>query len=381
MCCHLTAHGVIATRTAIDVVNHDNARKYGHHRGDTNTRVPAGGASERPRRRFFDFPSAREDYLREEMNDYTTTMYALRPIVTLPTIRPCSKPMYEMRNIHEDERDGRRSHQDANTDAKMPDDVITEQKPLPEYGALEIRQEKILNQLAELKKQVSTLCHFLKQSNKAQKPVKKICRLPPRKVLNINILIKANPRRRPYLIDALHKLWKHTDFRVKTYAHSTVKQEVPDYFPPRIISTTKNVVNVILIWKEVEQLEAYVDLQSEPLLGQVNLLRYLYRMIDPYENDQARVHLMDYVLDTCYVACYQKWKTVHDILYTLNSRFDEWSGKDKPNIADVAVWCLIKELNIISLPDPLQQMDKKYDEMFLRKKTKVPLFTQSNYIM
>jgi len=36
----------------------------------------------------------------------------------------------------------------------------------PEYSALEIRQEKILNQLAELKKQVSTLCSFLKRSNK-----------------------------------------------------------------------------------------------------------------------------------------------------------------------------------------------------------------------
>lgn len=39
------------------------------------------------------------------------------------------------------------------------------QSPLPEYNALEARQEKILAQLAELKKQVSTLSGFLKQTN------------------------------------------------------------------------------------------------------------------------------------------------------------------------------------------------------------------------
>jgi hypothetical protein len=32
--------------------------------------------------------------------------------------------MYEMRSIHEDAYDG---HHDADTDAKMPDDVITKQ--------------------------------------------------------------------------------------------------------------------------------------------------------------------------------------------------------------------------------------------------------------
>lgn len=39
------------------------------------------------------------------------------------------------------------------------------QNPLPEYALLEARQEKILTQLAELKKQVSTLCNFLKHTN------------------------------------------------------------------------------------------------------------------------------------------------------------------------------------------------------------------------
>jgi len=46
------------------------------------------------------------------------------------------------------------------------------QEPSPEYEALEARQEKILVQLAELKKQVSTLCHFLKQSNQMEKSLK-----------------------------------------------------------------------------------------------------------------------------------------------------------------------------------------------------------------
>lgn len=44
------------------------------------------------------------------------------------------------------------------------------QNPLPEYALLEARQEKILAQLAELKKQVSTLCDLLKHTNHVMLP-------------------------------------------------------------------------------------------------------------------------------------------------------------------------------------------------------------------
>jgi len=73
---------------------------------------------------FFDFPGIRENCYRRKMSDHATMMYALPSILTLPTICPRSKTMYEMRSIHEDAYDG---HHDADTDAKMPDDVITKQ--------------------------------------------------------------------------------------------------------------------------------------------------------------------------------------------------------------------------------------------------------------
>jgi zona occludens toxin (predicted ATPase) len=63
-------------------------------------------------------------------------------------------------------------------------------------------------------------------------------------------LIKANPLRKPYLLYALQKLWKDTDIRIQTYKHSTIKQDIPDCFPPNIICTTKNVVNITMIWKK-----------------------------------------------------------------------------------------------------------------------------------
>lgn len=52
-------------------------------------------------------------------------MYALRPIFDLPPCSP-SKVMYKLPNILADKDDGS-SHVEADIDAKMPDDVVTEQ--------------------------------------------------------------------------------------------------------------------------------------------------------------------------------------------------------------------------------------------------------------
>jgi len=73
-------------------------------------------------------------------------------------------------------------------------------------------------------------------------------------------LIKANPLRKPYFLYALQKLWEDTDIRIQTYKHSTIKQEIPDCFPVTMICTTKNVINITMIWKKGKVKLILVDL-------------------------------------------------------------------------------------------------------------------------
>lgn len=111
-------------------------------------------------------------------------------------------------------------------------------------------------------------------------------------------------------------------------------------------------------------METYTDLHSEPILGQANLLRYLYRMIDPYETDIMHTNLMDRVLDMCHVSsCLQLFN--RDVLYELSATVDEWSGRDKPNIADVCLWSLINQNTITLLPKPLEAWRKTCERTFL----------------
>lgn len=65
----------------------------------------------------------REPFTREEAAR-TTKMYTLQPINVVPPCSP-SKVMYQLPNILADVHDG--SHTGADIDAKMPDNVITEQ--------------------------------------------------------------------------------------------------------------------------------------------------------------------------------------------------------------------------------------------------------------
>lgn len=65
----------------------------------------------------------------------------------------------------------------------------------------------------------------------------------------VQLLLNVNPSKPPYSILALQKLWKDTNFRVKSYIHSTVSGQIPIVFP-QITKSTANVIELTLIWKE-----------------------------------------------------------------------------------------------------------------------------------
>ncbi|KAL0125666.1 hypothetical protein PUN28_004622 [Cardiocondyla obscurior] len=287
-----------------------------------------------------------------------TKMYRLPPIVDLPSKCPHSKSIYEMRNIHEDWRA-------TEAEAKMPDDVLT-QASLPEYEALEARQEKILSQLAELKKQVSKLYSFLRQSNQAE--VKKdFVAVQVQKPVSLELVLNVNPSKPPYSILALQKLWKDTSFRVKSYIHSTINDQIPIVFPYTTKCAT-NTVELTLIWKDVSDMEVITDLRSTTIKGEVNFLRYVSRLIEShsYENTCLQPHTLDFALD--FTNLLHKEQNIEKGLLKLAHEFEKWSCKGGFNIVDIAVWSLIKQFPGTILPLTLREWYDKCDKVFTEGK-------------
>ncbi|CAK9823194.1 Probable aminoacyl tRNA synthase complex-interacting multifunctional protein 2 [Anthophora retusa] len=296
------------------------------------------------------------------------TMYTLKLIVSLPRTLHHRKTMYEMRNIHEERST------DDHTEAEnkiVPD--ITEQvinflkSPLPEYKALEVRQEKILTQLAELKKQVSTLSDFLKQTNQvAIADERPICH----ESINVNLIINVNPKRPPHFISALQKLWKDTDIKVQTYIHSSVSKEGSISYQSTTTCSRNNVINLSVIWKDVVDLELVSGLHSYHIIGETNCLRYLSRLISShnYENclSVKEVNSIDTVLDLCHSIHFEESpKVKQEILYLIANKINKnWSDNKIFDLADIAAWCTIKQIFPKECPPKLNKWFTACEKLF-----------------
>ncbi|KAG7208957.1 hypothetical protein KM043_015127 [Ampulex compressa] len=292
-----------------------------------------------------------------------TRMYALKPIISLPDTLTHSKSMYELKNIHGVTR------MDDHTGDEIrivPD--ITEQAPLPEFTALEARQEKILSQLAELKKQVSTLCNFLKGTNKTTSA--KDCK--NKEPVNLNLIINVNPTRPPYSLLALRKIWKDTDVKVQAYVHSSIATEVPKIQGSDTNTPGNNTLDLCLIWKEVKDLEFITGLHGYPLQGEVNLLRYISRVINThdYENDACpmETHVVDSILDLCHWLSVEKSERQrYEVLHILGNKLEKYkrAKNNQPSIAEIAAWSVMKQLCLEKLPLYLEKWFRTNDMVFI----------------
>ncbi|XP_029040621.1 probable aminoacyl tRNA synthase complex-interacting multifunctional protein 2 isoform X1 [Osmia bicornis bicornis] len=297
------------------------------------------------------------------------TMYTLKPIVSLPQRLHHSKTMYEMQNIHEER--SRDNHTVA--DNKIVPD-ITEQvinflkSPLPEYTALEIRQEKILIQLAELKQQVSALSNFLKQTNQV---IVTSSSHKAQETITANLIINVNPSRPPYFISALQKIWTDVDIRVQTYTHSSINKTGPITHQLTTTSSRKNVINLSLIWKDVEDLELTLGLRGYHITGEVNFLRYLSRLLNShnYENSVCleKVNTIDSILDLCYCLHFKaSLKEKQEILSLIADKLAaNWIDNKTPDIADIAAWCTIKQVFPKKHPSKLNRWFDTCEKLFV----------------
>ncbi|KRT79744.1 hypothetical protein AMK59_7848, partial [Oryctes borbonicus] len=210
-------------------------------------------------------------------------MYLVKPVVRhdLPVELP--NCMYKMKNIHTI-RNGAvitdTGH--VSTTKENLDTFDQKNQTMPEMAALVARQEQILLQLADLKRQMLSLKENLKSGSSGQKV--SVAKIITTKFDSNDIVIKVSPSHPPYFLEVLQKIWnKHVYLNIESYLHSTIT-ELPQ--------ETKAFVNklqaplpkygdlpqltVRIIWKEVGP-HAELVVSKAPILGEVNILRYLAR--------------------------------------------------------------------------------------------------------
>ncbi|ENN75454.1 hypothetical protein YQE_08004, partial [Dendroctonus ponderosae] len=299
-------------------------------------------------------------------------MYHLKPVVVHDFAVEVPKCMYRLESIHKLKKVDDPKLSVSSPEKKL--DIFDQNcQDVPGMAELEAKQCEILEQLAALKQQISTLKKdLLIQNEPASKrtPTVAVC---PRVVPNIkalpeSLVITANPSSPPYALQLVQRLLQNEiGLVIVSYVHSSVvslsdavkslKESLSSFQPPSGVP----VVNVKLIWKNSEQI---IGSNSEFLLsqtvvsGEVNFLRFLSRLTKTtltYENDSNALEV-DSLLDQCYLLVRTKTKVERSgIIQSLSKALAKASwiaGSNQAGIVDVAAFSAIRQCGISNELNP-----------------------------
>uniref|UniRef100_A0A182MCG9 AIMP2 thioredoxin-like domain-containing protein n=1 Tax=Anopheles culicifacies TaxID=139723 RepID=A0A182MCG9_9DIPT len=301
-------------------------------------------------------------------------MYSLKPVMDQNVVCEVPTCMYTLKPVCMSSYDPK-----AFTDSKTGSsgrtidplsieiDNLLQKAENDELRMLAERQQRVLQQLAELKNEILSLRTELKlnakapvQSSTAPKSKAQLKAEP----INISYLqdfvVNASPEYVPYSLLALKNLWKNRlDLQVECFTHSTVPKLSDEAvnFQNAItnsgVSTAPNLpqIKVTLIWKNVG---AYTEMITSPtsyvpICGEVNILRYLSRC-GPSEfnyEQQDNVDEVDSILDACYLLLNkQNTKQRQQILRTLGSKLGKAAGFGGADLSlcDIAFTSAVKQV-------------------------------------
>ncbi|XP_019866982.1 probable aminoacyl tRNA synthase complex-interacting multifunctional protein 2 isoform X2 [Aethina tumida] len=282
-------------------------------------------------------------------------MYEKRPIVRHDVPVELPTCMYKLKNVYGSRNGVVESADHVSTSDKKLDIFDQNNQQIPGMAELQARQEKILQQLAELKDQMMSIKSDLKIT---AVPANTCLRAPPEKIIDLpNIVIHAGPNFPPYSLALVQRLWQdRIHLSVTTHLHSTVPvlpknaKDLSDTlknFKPKSSNLPK--LSVRLIWNNVgADLELLVSIV--PILGEVNVLRYLSRCcsnILSYEQD-PEVFEIDSLLDVSHSLISSKISSERSQLVThfIKSlgKSDYLMGRNKISVADLAAVSAIKQV-------------------------------------
>ncbi|XP_045785194.1 uncharacterized protein LOC123880871 isoform X2 [Maniola jurtina] len=260
-------------------------------------------------------------------------MYHMKNLVSQEQSLVLPKCMYRLRNPIEE---CLKEEMEINVcDQKMPNTQLIE---------LEGRQDKLLEKLDNLYeriKNISSLCNF-NIEEKTKKDINIICPEEIVVVLNSNIL--------PWF---LNKFLKEVPFlNVTWHVHSSVPTEkipiIEAFFRKyqdlyRVIHGAK--INLRLIFKcEPTTPELKFSSLSFPILGAVNIIRYLCLMYDNVAPYDYCNHEVDAMLDSAYQLETASEKSRALLISKIFSQSKEWIYQDRFSIIDLAVFNIINQL-------------------------------------
>ncbi|KAL5289906.1 AIMP2 family protein [Megaselia abdita] len=219
----------------------------------------------------------------------------------------------------------------------------------------EIRQNNLIDQLKNLRKQLADIRISLKMLDLPQNSFKD--NQLKEESLN-DIVINAHPNFVPYALLAMKNAWKTIfNIKVKAYSHSTISEiskeatEFQKNIEHPTFSSDLPSLNITLIWKNCEHTEMISSpTMYVPIYGEVNIVRFLGR-IGPkeyrYENS-ILCNEMDAVMDICYqlLRCSTN-KARSNLLRFLSIYLQEkeYFGGDSMSVADIAVYSSLKRLS------------------------------------
>ncbi|KAJ6646589.1 putative aminoacyl tRNA synthase complex-interacting multifunctional protein 2 [Pseudolycoriella hygida] len=236
--------------------------------------------------------------------EYPTSMYTVKPISTDHFNKCNNLNAIGSESADVSEKSSKKSNQDI---VQQIDNILKTNNDMAE---LEARQEVILRHLKELKDRLLSMQKELKPhhksaQSKAQQSTEIRTTQKPIDTTNLrDIVINANPSNVPYSLFALKKLWTdRLSLNIQFYIHSTVSSLTDRAKSFQDICTTHQPtattsVNINFIWKNVNNIEMIIE--SLPIVGESNILRYLAR-IGPnefnYESNGSNFNEIDSQLD------------------------------------------------------------------------------------
>ncbi|KAJ8968860.1 hypothetical protein NQ317_016783 [Molorchus minor] len=299
-------------------------------------------------------------------------MYRTRQIVRHDIAVELPQCMYTLKNIHPMKNGMVASTDHVSSSAKKLDIFdqnimiylrfqIQNNHNIPGMAELEAKQEDILKQLAELKKQIISIKSDLKIS-----PVqpKKRCISSSMTTFSRTeadelpvIVINASPTNPPYSLEIVQRLLRNVITLIfSVHLHSSVSSlpEGTKQLEKALVNFSEQSntpkVNVRLIWKK-----QYFDSTTEllvshvPIRGEANLLRYLSRAIRSpltYDSEPDCIEI-DSLLDICYLIVRARTKTERtNLLQMLNKSLgkSQWLlGRGQASVADLAAYSAIKQ--------------------------------------
>ncbi|KAK9686199.1 AIMP2 lysyl-tRNA synthetase binding domain [Popillia japonica] len=281
-------------------------------------------------------------------------MYLMKPVVRhdLPVELP--NCMYTMKNIHTVRNDiAITDTGHVSTTKENLDTFDQKNQAMPDMAALVARQEQILLQLADLKRQMLLLKENLKGGSSGQKV--SVSTFMATRFDTTDIVINASPLHPPYFLEVLQKIWSQRLYlNIKSYLHSTIS-ELPNE-AKILVNKLQSALHkdgelpqltVRIIWKDVGPHPELV-VSNVPILGEVNILRYFARLTSSMNYETSNPFELDSVLDTCYTLIQSKTKTDRSAaMHIINKKLgkSQWlCNRSEYSIADIATYSSLKQI-------------------------------------